>query len=1247
MHLRIIPASGILPSSASILVVLLGSFGTAAYTQNLVDNPSFEVYSTCPINYGMGGALEAYPWTSAGSGSADYLNECATATQVDVPTNNFGYQPAYTGVAYAGIYTILPPNAYREFIQAELLTPLEADHCYYVSAWINKANLYCGIDQFGILFTSGTPPILIGQDPQVKWTGGLLLDSVNWMLIDGFYSANGTEHYITLGNFATNAETQFDPICAATSSASYYYIDEVSVEEVDVDEVPLDLGPDAIACDSFVIDPPDDDSFDYHWSTGHVGPTLTVYESGVYEATRFWNCMQGVGEINVTIQNSVYVDLDPDEIYLCDGDTYTFSLDGSLGDYTWDDGSSGPDYTVSTSGIYSVTLDDGCILSSDMVVVNSAETPLPFSLGPDMDLCSGEILEYSFDPFAGMYTWQDGTHFSDYLISAPGTYALTISNFCGEVSDEIVIGLMPVPEVDIQPDTVSVCAQNAYTIYLDSLPWSLEWQDGSTSPIYSIDAPGTYSVTVTNFCGTDSDTIVATAIAIPVIELGADIQACPGDTIHLTAGPPGLQYLWSDGSTSPGLAATTSGTIAVTVTHTCGTIIDSIHVLFTQTTLAPDLGQDRALCEGQTLVLDPGLTGVDYLWSDGSAMPSLKVASPGVYAVTVSNSCDTAVDSITITAGEPLPFVDLGSDMAICQGDTMVLNPMYDHVQTWTWNDGSALSSYAVTTPGDVVVEVANSCGTASDTLIVSLLPAVPAFSLGADTSICPGEAVIFTISVPDVSVSWFDGSIGNSLAVDMDTVVFAMISNACGSAVDSATVTFLADIPPLSLGPDQWICPGDVVTLSPGLSDVEYLWQDGSNLPVYQSTQAETVSLTISNSCGMTSDTMVIHESTNGPVVDLGPDVTACVGDTIAIAPGVAGVQFLWQDGSTGSEYQVWQSGSYAVTLSNSCGADADTVSLQFNPAPSPLDLGADTVICEEQTLTLHVATESGVQYLWQDLSAGNTYVVSGSGNYSLTASNACGLTSDTIEVSSLALPEPFDLGPDTMLCPGESVVLVSPSSSYTMTWQNGSGGSTFTVHAAGTYWLQLSNSCGQTADTLSVAVDDRVPSIHLVPELSWCHGDQFTLDVLQPFTAEYLWNTGDTTASLSVDAPGLFSVEVSTACSAAGGQTEVVNADDCNEEKPLFAIPNVFSPNGDGINDVFSLSFNLPASIQNVEATIYDRWGNVVYAYSGLSFAWDGYFDGQSVSPGVYVYVIHVKYTYSGETRNLLLQDGVTVVK
>ena len=87
-------------------------------------------------------------------------------------------------------------------------------------------------------------------------------------------------------------------------------------------------------------------------------------------------------------------------------------------------------------------------------------------------------------------------------------------------------------------------------------------------------------------------------------------------------------------------------------------------------------------------------------------------------------------------------------------------------------------------------------------------------------------------------------------------------------------------------------------------------LWQDGSTGPTYQTTQQVVVVLIISNVCGTSIDTAVVIESTDGPMVDLGPDVHACEGETITIPSGISGVTYLWQDGSGADEYVASASG-------------------------------------------------------------------------------------------------------------------------------------------------------------------------------------------------------------------------------------------------------------------------------------------------------------------------------------------------
>ena len=322
---------GILRLMASIVAILIY---ISLQAQNLVPNHSFEMYNPCPPpTVGMGGPLESPPWISAGPGTADYFNRCADPVWRGVPKNFQGYQQASTGDGYTGVYVKVNGNQYREYINAPLLEPLVEDLCYKVSAYVNYANQGCGANQFGILFTDDVP-FPLGMFPQIAWAGGILGDSVNWTNLLGYFIADGTEQYITLGNFRTDAETQIDPDC--NGPYAYYYIDDVLVEEIPEEQVSVDLGPDVSVCDSFTIVAGDDPDIVYIWSTGQQGPEITVYQTGIYSVVANFACTMEVDEIEVTILQPIDVNIGPDAVLICEGENYEISLDPDAGDYEWD-----------------------------------------------------------------------------------------------------------------------------------------------------------------------------------------------------------------------------------------------------------------------------------------------------------------------------------------------------------------------------------------------------------------------------------------------------------------------------------------------------------------------------------------------------------------------------------------------------------------------------------------------------------------------------------------------------------------------------------------------------------------------------------------------------------------------------------------------------------------------------------------------------------------------------------------------
>lgn len=1308
-----------------LTLLMLGSCALLS-AQNLVPNYSFETITSCPTGFGGAGPTLAPPWTAPTMGSPDLFNACSTNAITDVPTNFFGTQDPVTGDGYAGIYCKLVSYEYREYIQAPLTSPLVAGTWYNVSFYTAPAEYGCPMEHMGAALTTTAPSsnsvTHLNLTAQVENMNGFISDYENWTLISGCFQAEGGEQYITIGNFYGDADTPLDPDCQSTGNA-YYYIEDVVVQEgtdpAEMGELPLELGDPVFACFSHEIDP-DAGDYNYIWSTGSHDPSITVTETGVYVLTLTDGCNYAIDSVEVTIGGNFDApDIGPNQLELCEGEVYSISLDPDLFEYTWNDGSHDSDYSISQSGTYSVTLDDGCAVLSDEIEVTLIYPPIPVDLGDDRVLCFGDEFDIWLDPSLGEFLWQDGSTTSSFLVSEGGTYAVTISNMCGEESDEVVFTDLEVPDVQIGPDDQTICNGDIIEIEVDPDLGEINWQDGSSQPNYEIYLPGTYTCFVTNECGTGSDQIEVTVIEPPSVYLGPDTTLCPGETLALTTLPtegtytwqdgsdtdslvvtnpgtyslsvsnfcgiasdvvqvdfgvaitpidfgpdvslcpgeqivlhalnPGADHLWQDGTTADSLIVNSSGTYSVLVSDYCGQTTDTIAVIVNDDPPAVDLPDALTLCQGQSLVLDAVVTGVSYMWSDASTNQQLTVIAPGAYSVTVSNTCGTDRDTVVIADGGPAPLVALGQDTSICAGQSFTLSPVFSNVSAWLWGDGSTQPSFPVTGSGVVTVQVNNSCGVSFDTLAVGLLPALPPLDLGSDSSLCSGQSFTLTISIPAVNITWLDGSTNPNYTVAGPGAVYASISNSCGMSTDTIDVVALPDIPNLNLGNDQSLCPGELITLSPGISNVTYLWQDGSTANTYASTQEETVILTITNACGASTDTLEIFESTQGPFVNLGSDIQVCAGMTVTIPSGISGVTYLWQDGSTNPDFTTTQSGVFILEVSNLCGTDSDTIAVDISGVAPSVDLGPDTVLCEGVMLQLTSSADDITSITWQDGSSLPTFLVSVAGTYVLAETNRCGDATDTVVVGYLAAPVPFTLGSDTTLCPGQSILLVSPSTAFDQQWQDGSTQSSLIADAAGIYSLELSNDCGTVSDELVVDVDNRIPVVDFDPTIFWCPGDVISLDASQPFSAQYLWSTGDASPAIDVNMPGTYTIDVLTPCSAISESVDIVLDDDCiapDVHNDIF-IPNVFSPNGDQINDFFSPSFGSDIAVISLTGAIYDRWGNVVFQSTGPSFTWDGLYAGEQLLPGAYVYAIHIVYFDGTREREKQFAGDITLVR
>jgi len=208
---------------------------------NLVPNYSFEDTLQCPffsaqINF-------APPWYDPTSASSDYFNNCNSGN-LGVPTNIVGFQFARTGKAYAGIYTYIQTFSYRDYIQVSLISSLLSGKKYNVEFYVSLADtMGIATNNIGLYFSDipitasagsvlNVPPQVANDIVNVKLT-----DKNGWTKISGSYIANGTEQYITIGNFLNDMSVDTVHVIGVSYPFSYYYIDDVSVVCFDCNDV--------------------------------------------------------------------------------------------------------------------------------------------------------------------------------------------------------------------------------------------------------------------------------------------------------------------------------------------------------------------------------------------------------------------------------------------------------------------------------------------------------------------------------------------------------------------------------------------------------------------------------------------------------------------------------------------------------------------------------------------------------------------------------------------------------------------------------------------------------------------------------------------------------------------------------------------------------------------------------------------------------------------------------------------------
>lgn len=365
------------------------------------------------------------------------------------------------------------------------------------------------------------------------------------------------------------------------------------------------------------------------------------------------------------------------------------------------------------------------------------------------------------------------------------------------------------------------------------------------------------------------------------------------------------------------------------------------------------------------------------------------------------------------------------------------------------------------------------------------------------------------------------------------------------------------------------------------------------------------------------------------------------CVGTPVAFEYTVTGdvTALLWDFGDPGSgplnnstitnpTHIYSTQGNYTVKLIKYSPCGNDTLNKQINVGDLQLSLGNDTIICENSQYEIIPQTSGVTSYLWQDGSTSSTYTATAAGLYWIQVSNSANgcIRRDTVLITTKPLPL-LDLGIDTSICSGKTLLLnaFSPGAQYL--WQDNSTNSTFLVNTAGMYWAESTlNGCKQK-DSINITGLTK-PQFTLGPDQYLCPGlSLFLTPGLN--NVSYNWQDGNTTSSYQVQKPGLYYVDITNTC---GTTRDSINIFPGN---CTVRVPSAFTPNNDGLNDQFRVLGT--SLISEFDLKIFDRSGQQIFQTTNKNSYWNGDFKGVKIGAGVYVYLITYKDVNSSDKKIL----------
>lgn len=454
------------------------------------------------------------------------------------------------------------------------------------------------------------------------------------------------------------------------------------------------------------------------------------------------------------------------------------------------------------------------------------------------------------------------------------------------------------------------------------------------------------------------------------------------------------------------------------------------------------------------------------------------------------------------------------------------------------------------------------------------------------------------------------------------------------------AYVTVIEPLKP-KLPADTIICPGGSVKLKSNIKAEAYKWSTGQTTDSIITKLEGWVYLDVYSKICYWRDSMKI--TIDRAIVNALGDTTICSNDPINRdiygAPGMA--KYTWSNGATTRITTVKKTGKYYLigeTVNKCKSIDSVTVS-QYSPVKVVV---GDTTVCPSVVVTFDskINTGGNTSVIWSDGASGRTANISSPGLYWVKVTVGLCSTRDTFKLTNF--PYEFKMGNDLRFCEKIDTTLTITLPNVTqVVWNREITGPVFHLTAPGKVVVELHNSYGcPEKDSIDVKLFPN-PIVDLGPDTSLCLSETPTLDA-GPGMISYLWNTGATSQKIIGYDSGLYWVKVKD-------PEGCVNHDSVNLNKrkdafpSIIFMPNAFTPNGDGRNDMYPMNqYMVKGSLYNVK--LFNRWGEKIAEFTNPDMNWDGNINGKPAPEGVYIFMA---YWIGCDNEKRSLQGNFTLLR